>query len=144
MNALVFVDSNVFLYAVDAGETEKQPAAAAWRAALWRTRRGRISFQVLQEFYVKATRKWPKAADATRAEIYDLMAWKPVVVGAGVLLEAWKIQDRYRFSFWDSLIVSAAKAASCRFVLTEDLQHGQNLDGIEIISPFRSDPSLLE
>lgn len=144
MNGLVFVDSNVFLYAVDAGDTEKQAAAAAWRTALWRTRRGRISFQVLQEFYVKATRKCPKAAEATRAEIHDLMAWKPVIIGAGVLLEAWKIQDRYRFSFWDSLIVSAAKAASCKFVLTEDLQHGQNLDGIEIVSPFRSDPSLFE
>lgn len=144
MNALVFVDTNVFLYAVDAAETAKQPAAAAWRAELWRTRQGRTSFQVLQEFYVKAIQKWPKSAEAARAEVRDLLAWSPVTIGSGILLEAWKLGDRYRLSFWDSLIVAAAKASSCRFVLTEDLQHGQNLDGVEVVNPFRRDPSLLE
>jgi predicted nucleic acid-binding protein len=106
--------------------------------------RTRTSFQVLHEFYVKATQKWPKAVDATRAEIRDLLVWHPVVLGDGTLIESWKIQDRYRFSFRDSLIVAAAKASSCRFLLTEDLQHGQDLDGVRVTSPFRTDPSSIK
>ena len=144
MSATVFVDTNVFLYAMDSSEPGKQPVAAMWRQELWKSRQGRTSFQVLQEFYVKATQKWPNAADAARVEVRDLLSWRPVSVGAGTLLECWKIQDRYKFSFWDSLIVAAAKASSCRFLLTEDMQHGQDLDGLVVVNPFRSDPSLIE
>ena len=144
MSALVFVDTNVFLYAMDASEPRKQAAASAWRAELWRTQSGRTSFQVLQEFYVNAVQKWPKALNEARAEVQDLLAWRPVSIGAGILLEGWKLQDRYRLSFWDSLIVAAAKASSCQFLLTEDLQHGQKLDSVEILNPFRGDPASLE
>lgn len=144
MSALVFVDTNVLLYAMDAGDANKRAAASDWRTELWKSSRGRISFQVLQEFYVKATQKWPGASDAARAEVRDLLAWGPIAVGAGILLDSWKIQDRYRLSFWDSLIVAAAKASSCRFLLTEDLQHGQTLDGVLVVSPFRMDPASLE
>jgi predicted nucleic acid-binding protein len=76
--------------------------------------------------------------------VRDLLAWGPVAVGTGILLDSWKIQDRYRLSFWDSLIVAAAKASSCRFLLTEDLQHGQTLDGVLVVSPFRTDPASLK
>ena len=55
----------------------------------------------------------------------------------------WKIQDRYRFSYWDALIVAAAKMASCRYLLTEDLQAGQKLDGIEVVNPFLRGPELV-
>lgn len=58
MTALVFVDTNVFIYALDRADLRKQQAARDWRAELWKSHRGRISFQVLQEFYVKVTRKW--------------------------------------------------------------------------------------
>ena len=78
-NAPVFVDTNVFLYALDHADRKKQAAARAWRAELWKNRLGRISFQVLQEFYVKATQKWPETRDEVRAEIKDLLAWQPVV-----------------------------------------------------------------
>ena len=61
MTAPVFVDTNVLIYALDAGNLKKQEAARVWRAEVWKTRRGRISFQVLQEFYVKVTQKWPRA-----------------------------------------------------------------------------------
>lgn len=144
MIALVFVDTNVFLYAMDTSFPSKQAAASTWRAELWKTRCGRTSFQVLQEFYVNATQKWPKARDSTRAEIRDLLAWRPIAVGPSALLDAWKIQDRYRLSFWDSLIVAAAKASSCRFLLTEDLQHGQDLDSVQVVNPFRCGPSSLK
>lgn len=139
----VFVDTNVLLYAVDEAEPEKQAAARAWRAALWKNRSGRISFQVLQEFYGNVRQKWPSAADEARAEVRDLLAWHPVAVDGALLASGWKIQDRFRLSFWDAMIVAAAKASSCRYLLTEDLPPGQTLDGIEVISPFERSPESL-
>jgi predicted nucleic acid-binding protein len=136
----VFVDSNVFLYAIDEADPKKQQAARHWRAELWKTRRGRVSFQVLGEFYVNAIRKQPATRDEARAEVRDLLAWHPVIADAVLLERGWKLQDRYQLSYWDALIVAAAKAASCRYLLTEDLQTGQKLDGIEVVNPFLRAP----
>lgn len=140
MTAPVFVDTNILIYAIDEADRKKQQAAQAWKTELWKSRRGRTSFQVLQEFYVKAIHKLPSSRNITRAEVRDLLAWRPVAVDAGVLHLAWQIQDRYQFSFWDSLIVAAAKTASCGYLLTEDLQHGQDLDGLVVVNPFRQGP----
>jgi predicted nucleic acid-binding protein len=143
MTAPVFVDTNVFLYALDRADQKKQRAAWTWREELWKSRLGRISFQVLQEFYVQATRKWPESRDEARAEVKDLLAWHPVTVDAAILERGWRLQDRYQLSFWDALIVAAAKSIDCRFLLTEDLQANQDLDGIIVISPFLADPASL-
>ena len=140
MTAPVFVDSNVFLYALDNADTEKQKAALKWRAELWKSRRGRVSFQVLGEFYVNAIRILPTARDEARAEVRDLLAWRPVVTDVKLLEQGWKIQDRYQFSYWDALIVAAAKTSSCGYLLTEDLQAGQNVDGVEVVNPFLCEP----
>ena len=139
-DSLVFVDSNVFLYAFDEADPGKQQAARNWRAELWKNRRGRVSFQVLGEFYVNVLRMRPGAREEARAEIRDLMAWNPVVSDAALIESGWKLQDRYRLSYWDALIVAAAKVASCRYLLTEDLQTGQKLDGIEVVNPFLRGP----
>ena len=136
----VFVDSNVFLYAVDEADPNKQRAARNWRAELWKSRRGRISFQVLGEFYINAVRKRPDALEEARAEVRDLLVWNPVITDAALLEQGWKLQDRYRLSYWDALIVAAAKASSCRYLLTEDLQAGQNLVGVEVVNPFQRPP----
>jgi len=143
MTAPVFVDTNVFLYALDRSDLKKHQAARAWREELWKNRVGRISFQVLQEFYVKATQKWPYSRDEARAEVRDLLTWRPVTVNASILERGWKFQDRYQISFWDALIVAAAKSIGCRYLLTEDLQAHQDLDGIVVISPFLTDPASL-
>ncbi|HWY21729.1 MAG TPA: PIN domain-containing protein [Candidatus Acidoferrum sp.] len=140
MSALIFVDSNVFLYAMDEANPQKQRAARHWRGELWKSRRGRVSFQVLGEFYVNAVRKRPAARDEARAEVRDLLAWNPVVADAALLEHGWRIQDRYQLSYWDALIVAAAKASSCSYLLTEDLQAGQKLDGLEVVSPFLREP----
>jgi predicted nucleic acid-binding protein len=143
MTDLVFVDTNVLIYAVDEADPKKQAAAAAWRAELWKSKRGRVSFQVLQEFYVKVMQKWPEASTLAQAEVRDLLSWKPIAASAHLMESAWTIQDRFRFSFWDSLIVAAAKAAECRYLLTEDLQHDQELDGVTVVNPFLQDASSL-
>jgi predicted nucleic acid-binding protein len=143
MIAPVFVDTNVLIYALDQADQKKFQAARVWREALWKSQRGRISFQVLQEFYVKVTQKWPAGRDEARAEVRDLLAWRPVAVDAALLERGWRIQDRYQLSFWDALIVAAAKSASCRYLLTEDLQADQNLDGVLVINPFIRNPASL-
>jgi predicted nucleic acid-binding protein len=141
MTDLVFVDSNVLLYAVDESNRKKHEAARLWRSELWKSARGRISFQVLHEFYANVDRRWPAARKEVQAEIRNLMAWRPIAAGGGMLEDAWKIQERYKISYWDSLIVSAAKAASCRYLLTEDLQAEQEMDGVVVVNPFLSDPT---
>ena len=144
MTGPVFVDTNVLLYALDAGVPAKQRAARSWRDALWRNRSGRVSFQVLQEFYVQACRLNPKAREAVRADIQDLLSWDPVICDETVLLLAFSLQDDFGLSFWDSLIVAAAHAAECRYLLTEDLQHGQQIRDLLVVNPFKTRPEELE
>ena len=143
MTEPVFVDTNVFIYALDDADLEKQRSARAWRQELWTSRKGRVSFQVLQEFYAKVIHKWPSSRDEARAEVRDLMAWRPVVITAELVELGWTIQDRYGFSFWDALIVAAAKVSSCRYLLTEDLQPGQTVEDVRIVNPFLTEPASL-
>jgi predicted nucleic acid-binding protein len=75
--------------------------------------------------------------------VRDLLAWNPVPLNAVTLEHAWKIQDRYKLSFWDALIVAAAKQALCGYLLTEDIQAGHNIEGIVVIDPFRAAPDTL-
>jgi predicted nucleic acid-binding protein len=86
------------------------------------------------------SRKWPAAKKSARSEISDLLNWRPVVLDSNILVAGWVLQDRYGFSFCDSLIVSAAKASLCSFLLSEDFQTGQNLDGLLVINPFETKP----
>jgi predicted nucleic acid-binding protein len=136
----VFVDTNVLVYTRDASNAEKQATAAAWMEHLWTSAGGRLSVQVLQEYYVTMTGKLDPGlpAEEARQDVRDLAAWRPIRIDEAIVEAAWRIEDRYRFSFWDSLIVAAAQAAGCEAVLTEDLQHGLDIDGLRIADPFRT------
>src|SRR6266436_374681 len=134
MTAPVFVDTNVFIYAVDLADPKKQQAAQSWLADLWKSGNGRISFQVLQEFYSKVNQKSAAAREEARAEVRDLLTWNPVPVSAETLDISWKIQDRYQLSFWDSLIVSAAMSASTRFLLTAELRSEMKWDAVDLFN----------
>jgi predicted nucleic acid-binding protein len=146
MTGAAFVDTNLLAYARDATEKQKQPRAREWMDFLWRTRSGRISVQVLQEYYVTVTQRLKPGLPVgdARNEVRDLFSWKPVHLDAAVLEEAWSVQDRYRFSFWDSLIVAAARLAGCRYLLTEDLQDRQDLGGLVVVDPFVRRPADLD
>lgn len=145
MTDLVFVDTNVLIYARDASAGPKQSRALEWVDHLWRAQTGRLSFQVLQEYYVSVTRKLkPGLSQAeARQEIRDLLTWRPRAVDEAMIEGAWAVEDRFGFSFWDALVVSAAQAAACRYLLTEDMQHGQDLDGLQVLSPFQAAPASL-
>lgn len=134
----VFVDTNVLVYSRDASEPDKQARAIDWLDELWRDRRGRLSWQVLHEFYVTVTQKLDPGmtAERARAEVRDLANWEPVSADRGLVEEAWALQDRFSLSFWDALIVGAARKAGCDVLLTEDLQPGQRFDELEVVDPF--------
>ena len=143
MTGPVFVDTNVLIYAVDLADPRKQRLAQNWLDEIWQGKVGRLSFQVLQEFYVKVCQKGLSSVSDARSEIRDLLTWKPIAVTTGLLERSWKIQDRYQLSFWDALIVAAAKVSACRYLLTEDLQDGQDLDGVQVVCPFTHEPASL-
>jgi predicted nucleic acid-binding protein len=136
----VFVDTNVLVYARDASDPEKHEVARGWMEHLWATTSGRLSVQVLQEFYVTMTRKLRPGLPAgeARADVRDLVAWRPLRIDEAMLEAAWRLEDRVGLSFWDSLIVAAAQAAGCASLLTEDLQHGLEIEGLRIADPFRT------
>lgn len=133
-----FVDTNVLLYAHDASETAKQPVARAILRELWQHRSGAISSQVLQEFYVTATRKLPQPLSRTEArEIIDLYStWPVITIDPSAILAATRIEEAHQVSFWDALILEAARIAGAELLLTEDLGHGQVIEGVRIENPF--------
>jgi predicted nucleic acid-binding protein len=141
----VFVDTNILVYSRDASEPRKQKQAIAWMKHLWETGTGRLSFQVLQEFYVTVTEKLKPGLDpkSARSEIRSLLTWRPLPIDARVIEAGWPIQDRYHLSWWDSLIVSAAQVAECRYLLTEELQQAQEFGNLQIINPFLRSPESL-
>jgi predicted nucleic acid-binding protein len=143
MIAPVFVDTNVLVYTRDASAGAKQARARDWMAHLWGTGRGRLSYQVLDEYYVVVTRKLKPGLgpEDARNDVRDLLAWQPQAVDSDVVEMAWEVEDRFGLAFWDALVVSAAQLAGCRYLLTEDLQHGQVLGGVTVLSPFEADPA---
>jgi predicted nucleic acid-binding protein len=130
------------VYARDSSEPDKQRRAAQWMEELWRSRSGRISQQVLHEYYVTVTRKLnPGLSPAiARQDVRALLQWSPIPADGELLDRAWLIEDRYRLAFWDALIVAAAVAAGGRILLSEDMQEGAEIEGVLIVNPFRTLP----
>jgi predicted nucleic acid-binding protein len=139
----VFVDTSVFVYNRDTTEPVKQQKASTWLDHLWRSATGRTSFQVLEEFYSTVTTKLKNRlpTDEARREVEDLFVWAPLPVDEETIKEAWLIQDRFHLSWWDSLIVAAARLLDCRYLLSEDLQHNQDFDGLRVVNPFMQMPN---
>lgn len=142
MTALAFVDTNLLVYARDAAHRRKHERAAEWMQHLWASKTGRLSYQILQEYYVTVTVKLkpglpPRAA---RDDVRALLTWHPVRPDRDVLDGAWAIQDRFGLSWWDALVVSAAQAARCELLLTEDLQDAQDFNGVRVLNPFTTEP----
>ncbi len=138
MTALVFVDTNIFIYARDAGEPAKRPLAAKWLAHLWQARLGRTSMQVLSEYYVNVTRKLDPRLSPDEAwdDVSALLAWNPLAVDKALLQRGWEVHRRYQLSWWDSLVVSAAQLQSCTLLLSEDLHDGAVMGAVTVRNPF--------
>jgi predicted nucleic acid-binding protein len=131
-----FVDANVFIYVKDARDARKQARAAEWIELLWRDRLGRTSVQALAEAYAVATRKLGIPADTAWHYLERYFSWSPHAVDETVLRRARETEQRYRLSWWDSMIVAAAQLQDCTLLLTEDLQDGAVFGALTVRNPF--------
>jgi predicted nucleic acid-binding protein len=139
MNAEVFVDTNVFLYSID-----DEPSSAAKRELarnLLLSQRWGWSVQVAAEFFANATSpkrnfKLPSADASAFLETWFAFPTQPV--SADLVRAAIDIHQRFQLSYWDAAIVAAAKQLGCRTLYSEDLNHGQDYDGVRVLNPFLS------
>ncbi len=139
MSDKIFVDTNVLIYAHDLDAGEKYKKAALLLERLWEEGNGVISTQVLQEFYVNVTKKItsPLSPAQARGVIENYLLWHVEVLTPESVLNASEISERHHLSFWDAMIVHAARRAGAEKVLTEDLSHNQFIEGIRIENPFK-------
>ena len=135
-----FVDTNVLLYSVDESEATKRARARQWMEALWSSDSGRLSWQVLNEFYWNAVRKLKTPAARARENVETLALWQPVDFGLALLHRAWYWSDTAGVTYWDSLILAAAESTGCKYLLSEDFQAGQKFGETTILNPFRAAP----
>jgi predicted nucleic acid-binding protein len=138
MSDKTFVDTNILVYAHDQDAGHKHEIARKVISELWESRLGLLSTQVLQEFYLTLTRKIPVPLDkpTTRGILRNYFSWEVVINDPSIILQSSEIEETYKISFWDALIVSAAFSKNATTILTEDLTHGQIMYGIEIYNPF--------
>jgi predicted nucleic acid-binding protein len=134
----VFLDTNVIVYADDLdSDTKRDVARSILREAIL-SRSGVISTQVLQEYFVTATRKLGVSAERAQRKVELLATLDVVRIEVSTVLAAIELHRLHGLSLWDSLIVECAATAGCTQVLTEDLQHGRTLRGVAIENPFRA------
>lgn len=134
-----FVDTNVLLYSVSTNSDERFKRDRA--IGILNDRNCVLSIQVLQEFYVRATK--PKHGTAmpeiaAEALVHSWFRYRVVQNSAAVLSRAMETSRIDRISFWDASIVAAAESVGCNRLLTEDLNHGQKIGSVEIFNPFIS------
>jgi len=136
----VFVDTNVLVYANDRAELRRRPLALARLDELWRTRTGVISTQVLQEFYVVATRRLnPAMPRAIAREIVVAYAeWSVVQVDSSLVVAASLLEEEHTLSFWDALIIESAHRAGAGRLVSEDFQEGRRFGEMVVENPFTS------
>jgi predicted nucleic acid-binding protein len=134
-----FVDTNILLYAHDESAGAKRDQARALVGQLWESRDGCLSVQVLQEFFVNATRKIarPLSADVAKEIVADFSHWHTHVPAADDVLGAIGVHQRVGISFWDAMIIRSAAEMGCAVLYSEDLNAGQDYAGVRVENPFR-------
>ncbi|KQO59876.1 MULTISPECIES: PIN domain-containing protein [unclassified Methylobacterium] len=137
----VFVDTNVFVYARDDRFPEKQSMARHWLEAL--ADRGLIvvSPQVLGELHAVILRgRLLIDPEDARQTTLALEEWSEGATDLALVGDAWSLREQTRFQWWDCVILGSAIRAGCRFLLSEDYQHGREVEGTTIVNPFRALP----
>lgn len=143
---LVFVATNVLLHCVDDREPAKRDRARAWVSACWRRHCGRLSTQVLNDYYWSATRRFPTAVargDA-RADVRRYQHWQPWQIDHATIETAWAAEARHQLNYWDALMVASAQQQGCTLLLTDELPHDQLIDSVRILDPFVVGPEILD
>jgi predicted nucleic acid-binding protein len=137
-HARAFFDTNVLVYADDLNDPSKNTRARALVGEYLRSGSGVVSTQVLQEYFVTVTRKLKTNLDfaAARRKVELLAEFEVAVPLVADILAAIDLHRKLGLSYWDSLVVRMASQSGCRVLFTEDLQHSQVIDGVQIVNPF--------
>jgi predicted nucleic acid-binding protein len=133
-----FLDTNILLYSISRNPTDTLKRERA--IALLARNDGALSVQVLQEFYVQATRVTRPRPLSHETAVGLVTAWtrfKVQEITLSILNSALEIKAAHGFSYWDSAIIAAARALGCRELYSEDMSHGREVEGVTIINPFR-------
>jgi predicted nucleic acid-binding protein len=138
MNGLAFFDTNVLVYADDTSSPEKQDRSIALFAEHLRRGTAVVSLQVLQEYFAAVTRKLGVAPEMAQRKVEILARGRVVRFEASDVIAAIELHRLTQISFWDALIVHAARSAGVAVLYTEDLQPGAVLGGVRVVNPFAS------
>lgn len=131
-----FFDTNIFVYADDAAAGDKRQRALARIDEHVRAGTAVLSTQVLQEFYVVATRRLGVPIDVARDKVALLARLDVVPIDTTMILQAIDAQRLHQLSFWDALIVQAATTAGCRLLFSEDLPDGRTFHDLRVVNPM--------
>ena len=132
----VFLDTNVLVYAQDHDAPQKRKRSRELIAEVVASGAGVISTQVLQEFYVTATRKMGVAPLAAKTVLQSFTIFEMVQISPDLIAQAIDRSVLSQISFWDALIVTASVSSGCTTIYSEDLNAGQVIDGVRIVNPF--------
>src|SRR5690242_3864730 len=139
MNGRFFLDTNIFVYSFDKKATTKARRAGQLIRQAVATRKGIVSYQVVQEFFSVALRRFAQPMTATEAEQYLAVVFRPLLAihsSQALYGEALRLSTRLSLSWYDSLIVAAAVEGLCTTLYSEDLQHGQQIGHVRVENPF--------
>jgi predicted nucleic acid-binding protein len=136
-----FVDTNVLIYSIDNRVPAKKEQARLWLEELGRHKAIVLSPQSLNEFYVVTTVRLGLPRDeSTRNLVRKLIRWCTAPLDAEVSRQAWLIEDRTGYRYFDCLLIASALRAGCSFFLSEDLQHKRQIGELTIVNPFLTFP----
>jgi predicted nucleic acid-binding protein len=137
--AKYFIDTNILIYAHDRDAGVKHERARQLIEQLWSAGQGALSTQVLQELCVNLRRRVarPLPGDEIAKLIEDYLSWQVVVITPQAIVAALEIEDRYKVSYWDALILYAAESCGAAVLYSEDLSHGQRYGVVEVLNPLR-------
>jgi len=139
MSDRFFLDTNIFVYSFDRSAPQKAKKAEQLIGKALTTRKGVVSYQVVQEFFNVAFRRFSLPMQAAEAEQFLSTVFRPLLSiqsTAGLYSEALRVYANKGLSWYDSLIVSAAMQANCDLLLSEDLQHGRKFGNLQVLNPF--------
>lgn len=131
-----FLDTNILVYSDDRRDPDKQARALDLIKDHLRQRTGVVSLQVLQEYFVTVTGKLKLSAELAKQRVEIFAGFHVAEPRVSDILAAIDLHRFSGFSYWDALVVRMAKQSGCRLLLSEDMQHGQVIDGIRIVNPF--------
>jgi predicted nucleic acid-binding protein len=139
MSGRFFLDTNLFVYTFDSRAPSKAKRSAQLIRRAADTGEGIISYQVVQEFFNAAFRRFPQPMTVAEAEQYLITVLRPLLAvhsSPALYVEGLRISEKYKVSWYDSLIVAAALEGECEKLYSEDFQHGQKIEAIRIENPF--------